>query len=87
MPFAASLWHKDRWLPCRKAWKYLPVDGAEEPEQGLGSVHGEDDDLDGVWLGLLHGGEVGEVGPGERLLAGGAGEGQVWREGHTPSPS
>ena len=57
-----------QYFLCHKAWKYLPVDGAEEPEQGLGPVHGEDDQFEGVVGSLLQPGQLGQVVPGQEIL-------------------
>ena len=61
--------HVDLHLqPVPRVLEVRPVDGAEEPEEGLGPVHGEDDHLDGVVCCLLHLGQVCEVVPWQVVL-------------------
>ena len=54
--------------PVPRVLEVRPVDGAEEPEQGLGPVHGEDDQFEGVVGSLLQPGQLGEVVPGQVVL-------------------
>ena len=69
--------HVDLQLqPVPRVLEVRPADGAEEPEEGLGPVHGEDDHLDGVVGRLLQLGQLGQVVPWQVILRAGCGGGR-----------